>query len=480
MHRCNCRRCPHVIVAGQCGFALLAHWAVDELKPTLRGAIEEPLVDTARILACAAALSIGPTGIDLGALDRAVKEAARQSYIATIHGFRKTTTDLRVVVTDARGTVILDSWDSRDLGRDFSRMTDVARTLAGAYGARTSKDLPDQPETSVMYVAAPIVHEGRIAGVLTVGKPTQNVNLFVASARARMVWGTTGVAASVVAIAVFVVVMVTRPVQRLTQHVRAARDGARRPLPAGGPAEVEELGRAFEEMRAALDGKRAIEQYVQVLTHEIKSPLAAIAGAAELLREEMPADRRSRFLDNIDGEVRRIGAVVERLLLLSSVEARPAIERTEVVDLGAMAREVLDAFSGPLERKGIAARLCADGAPELEGDGFLLRHALVNLVANAADFTPAGGRIDVAVRTGDRGSVVLEVEDTGTGIPEYALPRVFERFFSLERPDGGRKSSGLGLSLVQEVARLHGGDVELANRSGGGTRARLLVRTRAR
>lgn len=91
---------------------------------------------------------------------------------------------------------------------------------------------------------------------------------------------------------------------------------------------------------------------------------------------------------------------------------------------------------------------------------------------NAVEHTPPGGSVRVTLRADDRAMVT--VDDTGPGVPAYAVERVFERFYSLPRPDTGRKSSGLGLSIVREIARLHGGEVTLENRAGGGARATLV------
>jgi two-component system sensor histidine kinase CreC len=116
----------------------------------------------------------------------------------------------------------------------------------------------------------------------------------------------------------------------------------------------------------------------------------------------------------------------------------------------------------------------------LTGERELLLQAVSNLLQNAIDFTPAGGTVALAVKgEGDR--AVLTVTDSGPGVPDYALGRVFEKFFSLARPDTGRKSSGLGLSVVREVAHLHGGESTLENRPEGGVRTtlRLPVKSQA-
>ena len=114
------------------------------------------------------------------------------------------------------------------------------------------------------------------------------------------------------------------------------------------------------------------------------------------------------------------------------------------------------------------------GAIMLRGDGVLLRQALVNLLDNALDFSPRGTAVEVRVsREGD--AIRFEVADRGPGVPDYARERVFERFYSLPRPDGGSRSSGLGLPFVAQVAELHGGRAELRERDGGGTVAVLSL-----
>ena len=128
-----------------------------------------------------------------------------------------------------------------------------------------------------------------------------------------------------------------------------------------------------------------------------------------------------------------------------------------------------------MEQAGISLRLAlAPELPRIRGDAFLLRQALVNLIDNAADFSPVRGEIELRMGADD-GRLRIEVADRGQGVPDYAMPRVFERFYSLPRPDGGSRSSGLGLCFVAEVAALHDGSVELRNRDGGGAIATLSV-----
>jgi two-component system sensor histidine kinase CreC len=237
---------------------------------------------------------------------------------------------------------------------------------------------------------------------------------------------------------------------------------------------LRELGAAFEEMREALEGRHQIERYTQALAHEVKAPLAAIRGAAELLGEDMPAEPRRKFLGNIRTEAARIQQIVDRLLELSSLEARKALGRTERIEVAELLTEAAAALRPAFESARVALTVEGGAGVWLRSERVLLREALVNLLQNALDFTPAAGTVALrAEASAERAELI--VEDTGPGVPDYALERAFERFYSLPRPGSGRKSTGLGLSLVREIAHLHGGEATLANRPEGGARATLCV-----
>jgi len=280
----------------------------------------------------------------------------------------------------------------------------------------------------------------------------------------------------VILVGTVVTYWLTRPIGQLTAYARAVRDGRRAAPPEpSGAREVRELGAAFEEMREALEGKTYVENYVQGLTHEIKSPLAAIQGASELLAEEgIPPERRARFIANIRGETGRLIDLVNRLLGLAALEARKELNKPEAVDMAAVAEEAVACLRPVAEAKGIRVELTLPEVPPVRGERFLLLQAVDNLVQNALDFTPKNGEIAVRLAHQD-GAVVLTVRDSGPGIPDYALGRVFERFYSLARPETGNKSTGLGLAFVREIAELHGGSASLINGPSGGAVAAISL-----
>jgi two-component system, OmpR family, sensor histidine kinase CreC len=225
-------------------------------------------------------------------------------------------------------------------------------------------------------------------------------------------------------------------------------------------------------MKEALEGKQYVEHYVQNLTHEIKSPLSAIRGAAELMVEPMPVDQRARFLANIRNETDRIRHIVERMLELAALENRKQLDHSEKVGFDTLVRTVLESKGPMLSKKRLQVQVDVSSNAAVQGDGFLLHQAVSNLIQNAIDFSRSEGQIRVTSKV--QGSRLLTcVEDEGAGIPEFALKKVFEKFFSLERPDTREKSTGLGLNFVSEVASLHSGSANLENRPEGGVRATL-------
>jgi two-component system sensor histidine kinase CreC len=312
------------------------------------------------------------------------------------------------------------------------------------------------------------------AGVLTVAKPADSVNRFVERAEKKIISGAIAACGAAILLGALLSMWVTAPVKRLTDYARAVRDNRPVSAPRTGKGELAIMGKAMEQMRESLEGKRYVEQYVQTLTHELKSPLSAIRGAAELLREEMPAEQRATFTDNIREESARMQGIMDRMLQLSSLEKRRALRDIETVELATLLDEVAASTAPQFEHAGVELHADTPDALHVRGERFLLRQALTNLVQNALDFS----RPDTSVRLRAerrRNMVTVIVEDSGPGIPDYALDKVYDRFFSLPRPASGRKSSGLGLSLVRQVAELHEGSVSLANRPEGGARAELVL-----
>ncbi len=452
------------------GFYYLINWVMDDLRIRYLEGVEETLVDMANIMASFVGSEMEDRQFEPEKLREVFDDAYARKFSARIYKLVKKNVDLRIYITDKSGKVVFDSKNKNNEGADYALWRDVYLTLRGKYGARSTQENPDNSGASVLYVAAPIFADSGLAGVLTVAKPTTNINIFIDSAKEQVL--KVGII-SVVAVFLFsiiIIIWLTLPVKRLTRYANDIRDGKRVTLPKLDQSEIGEMGKAFEKMREALEGKKYAEQYVQTLTHEIKSPVSAVRGAAELLEEDMPYEQRSRFLSNIRNETGRIQKLIDRMLELSSLENLKMIHKKEDISFKLLVSEITEGMNPVLSKKCLELSDQVQDSIFVEGDAFLLKQAVSNLVLNAVDFSPANGHIELTGRINGH-NLEFIVEDNGPGIPDYALEKIFDRFFSLQRPDTGKKSTGLGLNFVREVAVLHHGEIILENRSEGGARA---------
>lgn len=439
------------VVASAIGFAVLMRFMLAEVRPRYVGSLRTTLGDAARLMAVTLEGRTLPE--DLKAVQAGVR--------------------MRVVAEDGR--VLWDSVGDEEGGAGTGLEGEYSgRGLAKRVGERLLD--AEQPLTEdEVRVDAPVRLAGGLAATIELSRPIRTVNAFIWSERKKLAGMSLVIAGVMVVAGWFIATRLTRSIERLTAYALRVRDGREGELPLSRAREIAELARAFDEMREALEGRQHVERYTQTLAHEVKAPLAAIRGAAELMDEEMPVEERRKFLGNIRGEAARIQAIIERLLELSSLEARKVLRKTEAVDVREMVSEAMTAVRPAAEARGVRMEVKECEAVKVRGERVLLREALVNLVQNAVEFSPAGGVVRVRCVAED-GRLEFVVEDEGSGVPDYALGQVFERFYSLPRPGTERKSTGLGLTLVREIAHLHGGEAALENRAEGGARARMWVK----
>lgn len=468
-------------ITGLAGFFVLNVF-LGEVKPAVREVTEDVLVDAAHLLAeqVAPELAVlppgrllqpaaapgGPVGASTpaaaataappSAFAQALQRYRQRPIDAPIWGHRKRSLDFRVYVTDAAGRVVFDDGaDEAATGADYSRWRDVARTLRGEYGARATREVADDAGSLVLFVAAPVLHGGQRIGVLTLAKPVRTLKPFIDRAEHKILVAGAWLLGLSLAVGVAVTLWTVGSVRRLRRYAQQAGRGGPPQPPPPLPGELGELAQAMAAMRERLEDRGQVEQTMRALTHELKSPLTAIAGAGELLHDELPAADREAFARQIGEQVLRLRQLVDQLLELSKLESlRPAPEPPPLPPL-----QVLDAllheWAAPLRQRGLQLRWGARDARAVPLDAERLRLALANLLANAVDFAPAGSVLDCSVQAQATG-VRITLRDHGPGVPDFALPQLGERFFSTPRPDG-RKGSGLGLAIVRQVVALHRG-----------------------
>ncbi|RZL87232.1 MAG: two-component system sensor histidine kinase CreC, partial [Variovorax sp.] len=205
------------------GIAFVVYRLVQDIDPRYRESAEESLVETSHLMAAIIEQDMDEGGvIDTPRLESLMRAVYARPFEAQIFSLNKTRVELRVYVTDSRGYVLFDS-TGRHLDADFSQWRDVRQTLRGQYGARTTRDVEADPDTSVMYVGAPILQGGAIVGVVSVGKPVQSFGQFAVAARenALRVGGLS--AAAVLGVALIVSLWLVRPFGFVTDYWRWAR-----------------------------------------------------------------------------------------------------------------------------------------------------------------------------------------------------------------------------------------------------------------
>lgn len=210
----------------------------DELKFRYLEGVEEALVDESRILAGLVAWQVEQGGSGVLALGGVFNTIYKDRFNAQIYQLLKTRVDTRVYITDAQGVLRFDSFGRDAPGTDYSRWRDVLLTLQGEYGARSSKDDPKRPEMSILYVAAPIVVNGQISGVLTIGKSTENINDFLGLAKKQVLKRSVIAALMALVLSILAMFFITRPVDHLSRYVKSVREGTGADRPRFGKTDM--------------------------------------------------------------------------------------------------------------------------------------------------------------------------------------------------------------------------------------------------
>jgi two-component system phosphate regulon sensor histidine kinase PhoR len=213
-------------------------------------------------------------------------------------------------------------------------------------------------------------------------------------------------------------------------------------------------------------------EFVANVSHELKTPVTAVKGFAETLLEGALYDPRAceEFVSIIAEEAERLNRLINDLLSLSRIESREIRLQLEPLELGHEIRQIADTIMPRFQKKELALNVLAPGKPVVaQADRDRLEQVLLNLLENSLMYTPSGGRVDVAVWE-EVGMVVVSVSDTGIGIPPDDLPRIFERFYRVDRARSRKLGgTGLGLAIVKHIVDAHGGRVWVESELGQGS-----------
>ncbi len=338
----------------------------------------------------------------------------------------------------------------------------------------------------------------RPAGSLGGGCLVANVNYDDATAPIRRLGQLLAYASGLVAMlgglaSIAIATVATRPLWRLTKATHELGAGhLDTPVPIGGPSDVRQLGRTLSAMASSISrlvnqeqqarreaeaANRTKDEFLATLSHELRTPLNAILGWASILsRSDYDKSRVSHAVHVIERNARIQAQMIEELLDVSRISAGTVTLNASAVAVGTVLEAAVETVRPAAEAKGVVlVKRLSEPDLTMHADARRLQQIVWNLLSNAVRFTPAGGRVEVALRReGDE--VELRVEDTGCGIPTEFLPHVFERFrqgdSSTTRAHGGL---GLGLAIVRDLVALHGGTVR-AESAGDGRGSTFTVR----
>ncbi len=267
---------------------------------------------------------------------------------------------------------------------------------------------------------------------------------------------------------------ISGPLARITQASKQMAQGNYDVhIPIKGEDEVGRLAEAFNQMATQVNtSQRMMKDLLANVSHELKTPLTSIQGFSQAMLDGVVSDPDDvkEYSRTIHEESNRMRGLVDDLMLLSQIESGQVSMQHAHVDLPALLTRTVERFQWAIRDAGLDAKVSVEPIADVHGDERRLEQVFSNLLQNAVRHTPRGGTITISARTLAGGHVSIGVHNTGSVIPKEDLPRVFERFFQVDRArtrKGG--SSGLGLSIVTEIVEAHGGTVRAVSSEAGGT-----------
>ena len=372
----------------------------------------------------------------------------------------------RILVTDSAGRVLYDTRETRSAVGDYVLYTEIVQALLGndafscAYedGAFRSR------------ASSPVLYQNQIIGAVYAYEYDTEQAALLEGLQGNLLRVSAAVGVVVVALSLLLSLLLTKRIGLLLTAIRKVREGAySHRAEIGGRDEIAQIGEEFNSLTDRLQVTESTRRrFVSDASHELKTPLAAIRLLTDsiLQTENMDPETTREFVSDIGSEAERLTRITEDLLRLTRLDSGD-LEPTAVVDVLPVLEQVMRMMNLVAQEKGVELTYDAQEGCLVRSSRDELYQVIYNLVDNAVKYS-AGSAVQVSLQKRD-GQVILSVADRGPGIPEADLPRIFERFYRVDkarsRAAGG---TGLGLSIVSDTVRRRGGTVEAANRSGGG------------
>jgi signal transduction histidine kinase len=325
---------------------------------------------------------------------------------------------------------------------------------------------------------------GYSKALLQLSVPTTSIDQSLATTRLVLIFGILAALSIAIVLTLPLINLALRPLvemERISTRIAAGALSLRLTEPAARD-EIGRLARAFNGMVARLEAAFARQKrFVADVSHELRTPLTGLGGSLEILllgAANGDGEASHRLMSGMYAEVERMQRLVADLLALTRLDEGRLELRLTTVEVSPLLADVCMQMQSQVHGQSLTYQV-PPGLPALRGDADQLRRVLLNLVENALKFTPAGGWVELRAANEKQGWVMLEIQDTGAGMPPETLPHVFERFY---RADSSRTrqswqigGSGLGLSLARELVEAHGGTIAISSSVGQGTTVTLRL-----
>lgn len=380
------------------------------------------------------------------------------------------------VVFDSAGTfaagIPLDWWqdsgDSTELFRQGVRLIfqrNQIETLAGGFR--------DPDGSSWLFVALQRPSTNTNTILFAEQQPAQSLIDALSEFRdelARPIFqaGGIGLLAAII-MAVIISRTIARPLQYIASATTAVAEGQYdQQVPVTGPPEIREVAASINHMSGEVRAAQQIQRdFLVNVSHDLKTPLTSIQGYAQAIIDGATADSVKAAAIIYD-EAARLNRMVVELTDLARLENGQLSMQMVPLDLSQIVAAVGERMVIVAHKKGLTMNVDAPPMPEIQADGDRIAQVVTNLISNAIKYTPSGGSIRVSTQI-NNGGIELTVEDTGIGIPAADLPRVFERFYQVDKTRGPRRGTGLGLAIAQEIVHAHKGTISVASTGEGST-----------
>ena len=449
------------------GLWFMSYTFNQQVKPNVRQVVEDTLAENANIIAMLVAEDVYENKVGTAQFDEKIQKALNRKLNANIWQHNKKEINQQIYITDAKGTVIYDS-QGIATGQDYSRWNDVYLTLQGKYGVRSTRSYEGDPNSSTMFIAAPIYYQTaqnqqqKLIGVVSIGKPNSSVQPYIQRAEDQLLRQAAWITLLSLFLASLVAYWLKHSIDRVRKYAQALAPVNQTPY-FRSAKELNQVAQAVENMREKLEDRAYVEHYVNTLTHELKSPLTAIQASAELLKEDLPLNDQQQFASHIHGQSQRLKTLIDRMLLLTRLEKSKHQIEIQSFNLSQLIQHVLDQHASQIHAKKIQCLLDIETDCTIQADRLWLQQTIANLLDNALDFSAESAKILIQLHRQSHQQIQLQIFNEGEWIPEYALTQIFDTYFSLPRPITQQRSSGIGLSIVKQVIEQHHGQITIQN-----------------